>query len=132
VPASSAVRSVQGSRPDHGFKALQLVDPSMVSSSAAVALPEVLRPGSALKRREEFPHVLLSFRSIYAQSNSGRKRCGRLCAHRRCPEGRFPMKTVAEAIGVHAHVSWHTFAVPHPAQSSEHPNTVTYFCLPML
>jgi hypothetical protein len=47
-------------------------------------------------------------------------------------EGRFPMKTVAEAIGVRAHVSWHIFAVPHPAQSSEHPNTVTYFCLPML
>jgi hypothetical protein len=47
-------------------------------------------------------------------------------------EGRFPMKTVAEAIGVRAHVSWHIFAVPHPAQSSEHPNTVTYFCLPTL
>lgn len=45
-------------------------------------------------------------------------------------ERRFPMKNVAEAIGVRAHFSWHTFAVPHPAHSSEHPNTVTYFCRP--
>ena len=46
------------------------------------------------------------------------------------PPNRLPMKNVTEAIGVRAHFSWHTFAVPHPAHSSEHPNTATYFCRP--
>ena len=82
------------------------------------------RPGSALKRREEFPHVLLSFRSIYAQSNSWKKALRPpMRSPPLPPKGRFPMKTVAEAIGVRAHVSCHTFAVPHPAtiiRTSEH------------
>ena len=62
--------------------------------------------------------MFLSFHSIYAQSDSWKKALRPLCARRRCRRRVIPEEAEAEAIGVRAHVSWHTFAVPHPAQSS--------------
>jgi len=87
----------------------------MVSSIAVahhLAFLRSSRPG----RREEFPHVA----SIFSQQL---RVAAVYTLAAVAAERRFPMKNVAEAIGVRAHFSWHTFAVPHPAHSirtSEH------------
>ena len=62
-------------------------------AAAPVVPTRSSRPGSALKRREEFPHVLLLLlflRSIYAQSISRKKALRPLCARRRCRRRAIP------------------------------------------